>query len=99
MSYFLALVCWTCDIHFCEFLTPSAERAIPLNPQLHAWWHVLVSIGLYLLTVCTSHARLRVLAAARNAELAARGAEPSSVATIEYARDRGSLSISARFYL
>ena len=31
----------------------------------HAWWHVLVSCGLYLLTVAVAYSRLRVLTSAR----------------------------------
>lgn len=58
-AYALALLCWASDIHFCEAL----RRMVPANPQLHAWWHVLVSCGLYTLTVAGQHARLRVLAA------------------------------------
>lgn len=58
-AYALALLCWASDIHFCEFL----RQMVPANPQLHAWWHVLVSCGLYTLTVAGQHARLRVLAA------------------------------------
>lgn len=38
---------------------------VPVNPQLHAWWHVFVSCGLYLLCVTVTHSRLRVLAKAR----------------------------------
>jgi len=60
-SYVIALVCWASDIHFCEAL--RLRNIIPVNPQLHAWWHVFVSCGLYTLTVAGQHARLRVLAA------------------------------------
>jgi dihydroceramidase len=59
-AYGIALVCWGVDIGFCDYL----QALRPANPQLHAWWHVFVSIGLYTLTVCQSHRRLRVLAAA-----------------------------------
>jgi len=59
-AYGAALVCWFCDTAFCDYLS----RMRPANPQLHAWWHVLVSCGLYLLTVCSTHRRMRVLAAA-----------------------------------
>ena len=69
-AYAIALVCWASDIHFCE----SLQRMWPANPQLHALWHVFVSAGLYILTVCTTHARLRVLAASSG----------DSAATIEW---------------
>ena len=42
--------------------------------QLHAWWHVLVSVGLYTLTVCGAHRRLRVIAAAEKQHGCAREA-------------------------
>jgi dihydroceramidase len=29
------------------------------NPQLHAWWHILVSCGFYLLLVVVGYDRLR----------------------------------------
>jgi dihydroceramidase len=44
--YGLGLVCWTTDLLFCE-----AMRTLPGNPQLHAWWHIFVSGGLYMLCV------------------------------------------------
>mmetsp|Transcript_2276 Transcript_2276/g.7264 ORF Transcript_2276/g.7264 Transcript_2276/m.7264 type:complete len:166 (+) Transcript_2276:503-1000(+) len=59
MAYIIALACWMSDIQFCETL----RKMIPMNPQLHAWWHVLVSCGLYTLTVAGQHARQRVLVA------------------------------------
>src|SRR6185295_6107773 len=36
--YAIALVAWFTDLKGCALLRP--------NPQLHAWWHVLVSCGL-----------------------------------------------------
>ena len=69
-AYVGALFLWFLDIQFCDIL--QAFR--PANPQLHAWWHVLVSAGLYLLTTAGSHRRMRVLAAASG----------DAAATIEY---------------
>jgi dihydroceramidase len=50
--YGLGLVCWTTDLLFCE-----AMRTLPGNPQLHAWWHIFVSGGLYMLCVLVAYER------------------------------------------
>ena len=39
-----AILCWLIDTHFCELM-----QKLPLNPQLHAWWHILIAIGVYCL--------------------------------------------------
>ena len=31
------------------------RSALPANPQLHAWWHVFVSGGLYTLSIWVAH--------------------------------------------
>ncbi|KAI8909181.1 alkaline phytoceramidase family protein [Gorgonomyces haynaldii] len=44
-SYLMGVMCWFTDFSLCEQMTG------PWNPQLHGWWHVLVSLGLYCLTL------------------------------------------------
>ncbi len=58
--YGLALVLWFTDLRFCHVLQALARHGIP-NPQFHAIWHVLVSVGFYLLLLVIAHDRLRVL--------------------------------------
>ena len=41
-----AILCWLLDTHFCEFI-----QHLPFNPQLHAWWHVLIAISVYCLMI------------------------------------------------
>ncbi|KAI0244440.1 hypothetical protein L0F63_002239 [Massospora cicadina] len=38
----LAFSCWLADVKRC----PELSR-LPINPQLHAIWHVLISVGIY----------------------------------------------------
>ena len=46
-AYLLGIVVWFCDLRFCaELGTWLPLHGIP-NPQLHAWWHVLVAGGFY----------------------------------------------------
>jgi dihydroceramidase len=48
-AYLLGIVVWFCDLRFCAQLgTWLPRHGIP-NPQLHAWWHVLVACGFYAL--------------------------------------------------
>ncbi len=56
--YLLAIALWLCDLELCGPL--SRLRAVP-NPQLHAWWHVLVACGLYLLVVAIAFHRAQAL--------------------------------------
>jgi dihydroceramidase len=59
--YGLAELCWMADFRGCNLLGGYLPaHGIP-NPQLHAWWHVLVSGGLYALTLMIAFARLQVL--------------------------------------
>jgi dihydroceramidase len=52
-SYLVAIVLWCIDIGLCPLLS-----RLPFNPELHAWWHVLVSFGFYSLLLVTAHDRL-----------------------------------------
>jgi dihydroceramidase len=56
-SYLVAIVLWFIDISACPWLT----HALPFNPELHAWWHVLVSFGFYALLVVAAYVRLERL--------------------------------------
>jgi dihydroceramidase len=61
--YGLAELCWMADFRGCAFLGGFLPAHGLPNPQLHAWWHVLVSGGLYTLTLMIAYARLQVLGA------------------------------------
>jgi dihydroceramidase len=60
-AYAVAVGLWFVDLEECDLV----GRFLPAhgfpNPQLHAWWHVLVSCGLYLLMVMLAWDRLEVL--------------------------------------
>ncbi|KAJ1678724.1 hypothetical protein EV182_003472 [Spiromyces aspiralis] len=59
--YIIAVICWLIDTNLCPFVNGTENSILPINPQLHAWWHIVVSAGLYYLIVlfmgdyCTSH--------------------------------------------
>ena len=55
-AYALGLGLWFVDLLDCAHLVP--------NPQLHAWWHVLVSAGFFLLLGVVSFDRTRRRASA-----------------------------------
>lgn len=56
-AYVFALTIWFTDLKYCAFITDR----LPLpNPQLHAWWHVLVSYGFFCLLSVIAWNRLRV---------------------------------------
>jgi dihydroceramidase len=61
--YLLAALCWFVDFQACAFLGSVLPSMGLVNPQLHAWWHVLVSGGLYTLTLMVAYNRLLVLGA------------------------------------
>jgi dihydroceramidase len=51
-SYLVAIFVWQFEIHYCPLLNPYyPESILYFNPQLHMFWHILVSIGLYLLAL------------------------------------------------
>lgn len=52
LFYGLAIGCWLLDMLFCEYMNPVySSSVLPLNPQLHAWWHVFISVGLYYMSL------------------------------------------------
>jgi len=59
--YVAALVLWFVDLRFCDTLVNVTLNLGVPNPQLHAWWHVLVSMGLYVLILVIAFDRCRVL--------------------------------------
>jgi dihydroceramidase len=60
-SYALAVTVWLSDIRFCSTLNQTLPSMGIPNPQLHAWWHVLVSFGFYSLLMVIAHHRLKTL--------------------------------------
>jgi dihydroceramidase len=66
-SYALAIVLWFVDLKACGFVSQTLPALGLFNPQLHAVWHVLVSVGFYLLLLVIAVDRQRVLG--REAEL------------------------------
>ncbi|MGZ6162949.1 MAG: ceramidase [Myxococcaceae bacterium] len=58
-AYGLAIALWFVDLKACPWVSVTLpSRGIP-NPQLHAWWHLLVSLGFFLLLGVISFDRLR----------------------------------------
>jgi dihydroceramidase len=60
-AYVTAIVLWFVDLRFCDALVSATARLGLPNPQLHAWWHVFVSAGLYALVLVIAFDRCRVL--------------------------------------
>jgi dihydroceramidase len=58
-SYVIGLAVWVTDLKNCWLLQKwwPAVSGLP-NPQLHAWWHVFVSLGFYYLITLTAYDRL-----------------------------------------
>lgn len=48
-AYAVAITVWFIDLRFCAFVAETLPEYGAVNPQLHAWWHVLVSYGFYAL--------------------------------------------------
>lgn len=59
--YLAAIVLWFIDLRFCDVVSIRLPALGIPNPQLHAWWHVLVSCGFYLLLCVIGYDRLRTL--------------------------------------
>lgn len=49
----IGFVCWISDQAMCDSL-----HALPLNPQLHAWWHTFVGLSVHIGFQCQMGARL-----------------------------------------
>ncbi|KAJ1979818.1 hypothetical protein H4R33_005630 [Dimargaris cristalligena] len=46
--FVLAGACWATDTYLCQYVNGRAPQSwLPFNPQLHAWWHVLVSLAFF----------------------------------------------------
>ena len=60
-SYLLAVLLWFTDLTECPLLSVTFPRYGLPNPQFHAFWHVLVSSGMYLLVLVIAWDRLQVL--------------------------------------
>ena len=52
-----AMILWFSDLRFCDVLAIQLPAHGMVNPQLHAWWHVLVSGGFYLLLLLLAYDR------------------------------------------
>jgi dihydroceramidase len=57
--YLGGILLWLADLRLCSWLSVTLPAAGIANPQFHAWWHVLVSAGFYLLLVVVAYDRLR----------------------------------------
>lgn len=60
-AYLAAIMLWFIDLRFCDTVVNATARLGLPNPQLHAWWHVLVSAGLYALVLVIAFERSRVV--------------------------------------
>jgi dihydroceramidase len=57
--YVGGILLWFADLRFCSWLSVQLPAAGIANPQLHAWWHMLVSGGFYMLLLVVAYDRLR----------------------------------------
>lgn len=87
-AYAAAIVLWFVDLEGCAFVGGWLPAHGVPNPQFHAWWHVLVSTGLYLLTLVVAHHRLSVLG--RRPRLRLAGGWLPYVAAASAGADQGS---------
>ncbi|KAJ2762456.1 hypothetical protein IWQ56_005038 [Coemansia nantahalensis] len=55
--YLAAGAVWLIDTNLCPYINGrDAASVLPLNLQLHAWWHVMASLGLvYLVVMVMAH--------------------------------------------
>jgi dihydroceramidase len=49
VAYATAIALWFVDLKACPWVSVTLPAHGLPNPQLHAWWHVLVSLGFFLL--------------------------------------------------
>lgn len=60
--YGIAVTCWLTDMLLCEWVNPvHGTSVLPYNPQLHAWWHVFISCGLYYISTLVLLHRVQFL--------------------------------------
>jgi dihydroceramidase len=59
--YLVAIGLWSVDTHLCSFVSVTLLSWGLFNPQLHAVWHVLVSLGFYALVLLIAYDRFDVL--------------------------------------
>jgi dihydroceramidase len=59
--YLVAIALWSVDTHVCSFVSVTLPAWGLFNPQLHAIWHVLVSLGFYALVLLIAYDRFDVL--------------------------------------
>ena len=52
-TLFLAAVCWIIDQQLCERM----NSVNGYNPQLHAWWHIFITVNFYMSVVCAEAMR------------------------------------------
>ncbi|KAJ3271313.1 Alkaline ceramidase 3 [Terramyces sp. JEL0728] len=56
----LAILCWVLDFTACRYLNPSYSTSLlPFNPQLHSFWHLLVSLSLYYMAIFGLYDRMQ----------------------------------------
>ncbi|KAJ2723592.1 hypothetical protein GGI07_002547 [Coemansia sp. Benny D115] len=54
--YAVAATVWLIDTNLCSYINGHETSVLPFNVQLHAWWHVLASLGLvYLVVLMMAH--------------------------------------------
>ncbi|KAJ2716706.1 hypothetical protein H4R19_000480 [Coemansia spiralis] len=52
--YLAAGIVWLTDTNLCQYINGrDSTSVLPFNLQLHAWWHVMASLGLVYLVVMT----------------------------------------------
>jgi dihydroceramidase len=59
--YLAAIALWGVDTRWCSFVSVTLPSWGLFNPQLHAVWHVLVSLGFYALVLLIAYDRFDVL--------------------------------------
>ena len=63
LAYASGIAVWFVDLKACRWVSVTLPAHGLSNPQLHAWWHVLVSAGFFLLLGVVSFDRQRRAAA------------------------------------
>lgn len=61
LAFIIGFTCWKLDNNLCHFLNEELVAMGFTNPQLHAWWHVLATLGLYVLALTVIYNRFKVL--------------------------------------